>query len=43
MNHPPWKRSAHLVVIALKLFLAVPLLRAKDLPQATPRPDPALD
>ena len=41
--NPTCKQSARLAVIALGLFLAAAVLRAKDPPQATPTPDPALE
>jgi Spy/CpxP family protein refolding chaperone len=40
---PPWKSFAFLAGITLELFLAVSPLRAKDPPQASPTPDPALE
>jgi Spy/CpxP family protein refolding chaperone len=41
--NPTWNLSARLAPIALGLFLGAALLRAKDPPQATPTPDPAMD
>src|ERR1700719_3726080 len=40
---PPRKRSERFGSIALASFLAVASLRAKDPPQVTPTPDPALE
>ena len=40
---PSWKRSERFGSIALASLLAVASLRAKDPPQATPTPDPALE